>query len=151
TASLLQFRVFRFGFVEEGEVGVGVFPVGEEVLIGDTGLGSVALLLKQPSQLQLSDGEQRVGAVLGLQVQDLLKILLRFGVASGLLVGHASDEKDTGVGASVEGSRIQEVNGLGGIGLGGTCRSQGGDRANHRDGYIDGDGIVRTGALDLIG
>jgi hypothetical protein len=32
--------------VEEWEVGVGVFPGGEKVLIGDSSLGSVTLLLK---------------------------------------------------------------------------------------------------------
>jgi hypothetical protein len=32
--------------VEQREVGVGVFPGGEKVLIGDSSLGSVTLLLK---------------------------------------------------------------------------------------------------------
>jgi hypothetical protein len=32
--------------VEEWEVGVGVLPGGEKVLIGDASLGSVSLLLK---------------------------------------------------------------------------------------------------------
>src|SRR4029077_13214141 len=39
---LLQFRVFRLGFFQDGDVGVGVFPKGEEVLIGGAGLGGVA-------------------------------------------------------------------------------------------------------------
>ncbi len=52
-ASLLQLRVFGFGFVQQREVGVGVFPGGEEILIRDAGLGDVALLLVQPAQFQL--------------------------------------------------------------------------------------------------
>ena len=32
-----------FGFPEDGETGIGVFPNGEEVLIGGFGFGGVAL------------------------------------------------------------------------------------------------------------
>jgi len=39
---LLQLRVLRFGFFQDGDVGVGVFPEGEETLIGGTGFGGVA-------------------------------------------------------------------------------------------------------------
>jgi hypothetical protein len=31
---LLQLRVLRLGFLQEGDVGVGVFPEGEEVFVG---------------------------------------------------------------------------------------------------------------------
>jgi hypothetical protein len=31
---LLQLRVLRFGFLQDGDVGVDVFPEGEEVLVG---------------------------------------------------------------------------------------------------------------------
>jgi hypothetical protein len=39
----LQFRVFRLGLLQDGEVGVGVFPEGEEILIGHLGFGGVSL------------------------------------------------------------------------------------------------------------
>jgi hypothetical protein len=39
---LLQLRVLRFGFLQDGDVGVGVFPEGEEILIRRFGLGDVA-------------------------------------------------------------------------------------------------------------
>ncbi len=45
-APLLEPGVFSLGFAEEWEVGVGVLPGGEKVLIGDASLGSVSLLLK---------------------------------------------------------------------------------------------------------
>src|SRR5580658_3731510 len=32
--SLLQFRVLGFGLFEDGDVGVGVFPEGEEIFVG---------------------------------------------------------------------------------------------------------------------
>ncbi len=34
---LLKFGVFGFGLFEDGDVGVGVFPEGEEVLVGGAG------------------------------------------------------------------------------------------------------------------
>jgi hypothetical protein len=35
--SLFQFRVLRFGLLQDGDVGVGVFPEGEEVFVGGEG------------------------------------------------------------------------------------------------------------------
>ena len=40
---LLQLRVLRLGLLQNGDVGVGVFPEGEEVVVGDFCLGGVAL------------------------------------------------------------------------------------------------------------
>jgi hypothetical protein len=31
---LLQLRVLRLGFLQDGNVGVGVFPEGEEIFVG---------------------------------------------------------------------------------------------------------------------
>jgi len=39
----LQFRVLGFGLLQDGDVGVGVFPEGEEILIGGFRFGRVAL------------------------------------------------------------------------------------------------------------
>ena len=39
---LLQLRILCLGFLQDGDVGVGVFPEGEEVLIGFAALGLVA-------------------------------------------------------------------------------------------------------------
>ena len=41
---LFQLRVLRLGFFEDGDVGVGVFPEGEEILIGGAGFGEGVLL-----------------------------------------------------------------------------------------------------------
>jgi len=38
---LLQLRVFRLRFFQDGDVGVGVFPEGEKVLVGGFGFRSV--------------------------------------------------------------------------------------------------------------
>jgi hypothetical protein len=38
----LQLRVLRLGFLQDGDVGVGVFPEREEILIGSLGFGGVS-------------------------------------------------------------------------------------------------------------
>src|SRR5262249_16256999 len=40
---LLQLRVLRLGFLQDGNVRVGVFPKGEEILISGAGLCRIAL------------------------------------------------------------------------------------------------------------
>ena len=40
---LLQLRVLRLGLLQDGDVRVGVFPEGEEIVIGAASLGSVTL------------------------------------------------------------------------------------------------------------
>ena len=42
-ASLVEFGVFGFGLEEDGDVGVGVFPGSEEILIGGAGLSGITL------------------------------------------------------------------------------------------------------------
>ena len=41
SVQLLQLRVLRFGLLQDGDIGVGVFPEGEEIFVGgecpDTG------------------------------------------------------------------------------------------------------------------
>jgi hypothetical protein len=39
----MQLCVFRLGLLQDGDVGVGVFPECEEILIGGLCLGGVAL------------------------------------------------------------------------------------------------------------
>ena len=40
---LLQLHVLRLGLLQDGDVGVGVFPEGEEILIGSFRFGRIAL------------------------------------------------------------------------------------------------------------
>src|SRR5215831_743251 len=40
---LLQLCVLGLGLLKDGDVGVGVFPEGEEVLVGCAGFGGIAL------------------------------------------------------------------------------------------------------------
>jgi hypothetical protein len=41
-SKLLQLSVFRLGLLQDGNVGVRVFPEGEEILVGSFGFGGVA-------------------------------------------------------------------------------------------------------------
>jgi len=51
---LLQLRVLRFGFLQDWDVGVGVFPEGEEILVGGVrpDAGSVGIRSLRGSRLQ---------------------------------------------------------------------------------------------------
>jgi hypothetical protein len=40
---LLQLRVLRLGFFQDGNIGIGVFPQRQEVLVGSACFGRVAL------------------------------------------------------------------------------------------------------------
>ena len=51
---LLQLRVLRVGFLQDGDVGIGVFPEGEEILIRGAGLGGVALQGIGAGKLEMS-------------------------------------------------------------------------------------------------
>ena len=39
----MQFRVLGLGLLQDGDVGLGVFPEGEEILVGRLSFGRVAL------------------------------------------------------------------------------------------------------------
>src|ERR1700726_4165064 len=50
---LLQLRVLRLGFLQDGDVGVGVFPEREEFLILDAGLRGITRGEIRSAQLQM--------------------------------------------------------------------------------------------------
>src|SRR5208282_2459854 len=56
SAPLLQLRVLRLGFPQDGDIGVRVFPKREEILIGGAGFGLVAL---QAVSARQSEASQR--------------------------------------------------------------------------------------------
>jgi hypothetical protein len=56
---LLQLRVLNFGLLQDGNIGVGVFPEVQEVLIGRLGLRGVMLHGISPSQFQACERAER--------------------------------------------------------------------------------------------
>jgi hypothetical protein len=70
----VQFGVFGFGLLEDGNIRIDVFPEGQEFLIRLAGLGGIALQDGRASQTQI--GENADGLVLydtGI-IDDLLKL-----------------------------------------------------------------------------
>src|ERR1700730_898607 len=57
----LQLRILRFGFLQDGDVGVGVFPEGEEVLIGGFSFGGMAGDSLGRSEAEMSQRTERPG------------------------------------------------------------------------------------------
>jgi hypothetical protein len=49
----MQFGELGLGLLQDGDVGVGVFPEGEEVLVGCAGSGSVALHGESATELKM--------------------------------------------------------------------------------------------------
>jgi len=67
TAELLQLRVLGFGLLKDGDVGVGVFPEGEEVFVGGErpDAGGVGIGTLRGSRLQsigTSQAQMRQGS-----------------------------------------------------------------------------------------
>src|ERR1700693_5314708 len=56
---LLQLGVFRFGFFQDGNIRVGLFPECEEILVGGAGAGIVAGERPGPPYLQMSQRASR--------------------------------------------------------------------------------------------
>jgi hypothetical protein len=54
----LQLRILRLGFFQDGDVGFGVFPEGEEVFVGGecSDAGSIGPTFPTPTALAGSDG-----------------------------------------------------------------------------------------------
>ena len=50
---LLQFRVLGLGLLEDGDIGVGVFPQGEEILVRGACFGRVARQNVRSADLQV--------------------------------------------------------------------------------------------------
>ena len=73
---LLQLRVFRLGDDEDGNVGVGVFPEGEELLVGCLGFGGVALhgIGVHHAAISFLTQKIKVGVTAGTRIDDCGKV-----------------------------------------------------------------------------
>jgi hypothetical protein len=58
---LLELCVFRFGSEQNGDVGVGVFPKREKILVGGAGLGLVAGQRIGAGQPNIRERRKRIG------------------------------------------------------------------------------------------
>jgi hypothetical protein len=69
----LQLRVLRIGLFQDRNVGVGVFPEGEEVLIGGFCFGGVALHGIRSTQLEMSQYADGIPDHYSEMIQNFLK------------------------------------------------------------------------------
>src|ERR1700730_3841103 len=71
---LLQLRVIRLGFLQDGNVGISVFPNREEVLVGGAGFGDVAGNGVGASETEMGQSAQREIFNNATVVEELLEL-----------------------------------------------------------------------------
>jgi len=76
---LLQLCVLRFGLPQDGDVGVGVFPEREEILVCQLTLGGVARTDAGAAQLQSRHRTHGIADRQTLVIKDFLKFGRGFG------------------------------------------------------------------------
>ena len=74
-----QFGVFRPGLVDDWQVGVGIFPDRENILVSSVSFGRVAGVGENPSQLQARHRAYGVGHNDARVIQELLEFHRGFG------------------------------------------------------------------------
>src|SRR5579863_10733991 len=79
---LLELGVLGLGLDQHGNVGVGVFPRGQEVLVGGSSLRLVALKRVGASQTQAGERIERIDRVDAAVVEDLLVLSRRLDAVS---------------------------------------------------------------------
>src|SRR5438445_4655826 len=81
---LLQFRVVRLGLLQDWDVGVGIFPECQEILIRAFCFGHIAVNRVGSSKLKMRERTQR-------KIQNdtaMIEEFLEFGSGRGAVVGH---------------------------------------------------------------
>ena len=81
-AALLQPGVLRFRLGEDGDVGVGVFPEREEILIGRLRLGLVSRHVQRSPELELRERADRIADYDAAVIEDRLE--LRCGISASM-------------------------------------------------------------------
>ena len=86
----MKLRILRFGSDEDGNVGVGVFPEREEILIGRLGFGGVALHgvgAGEAEMCQCADGLANYNSAM---VEDFLELAGGFAALMRRQIGFAA-------------------------------------------------------------
>ena len=71
---LLELGVFGFGLLQDGDVGIGVFPEGKEVLISDVSFGGVAGKRIGAGEPEVDEGADGLVGNDAPVVEDFLKL-----------------------------------------------------------------------------
>src|SRR5262249_7219020 len=98
----LQHGVFRLGILENLDVGGGILPNGQEILISTPGFDPVCLNNVRSAQLQVRQGAYRIGEHDAAVIEDLLKF------RGGLLATSCCKVRLTAHIGSIESSEFRE-------------------------------------------
>ena len=71
---LLQLRVLRLGLLQDGDVGIGVFPEREEILVLDAGLRQVTLDGIGAAEAKMGEGTDGFVEYDTAMVEDFLEL-----------------------------------------------------------------------------
>src|SRR5690348_6759589 len=74
TTLLLQLRVLRLGLLQDGDVGVGVSPEGEEIVVGVAALGNITGRSRGASEAQVGERADRFVEHNAAMVEDFLEL-----------------------------------------------------------------------------
>ncbi len=85
-----ELGVFGFGREQDGDVGVGVFPEGEEILVGGAGFGVVSLEGIGTGQVELGHGVETADDVEPAMIENFLEFHGGFRAIVHLEVGAAA-------------------------------------------------------------
>src|SRR5438093_12337536 len=83
----LQLRVLRLGLLQDGDVGVGVFPEGEEILIRDACFCRVTHEFVAARLANKGKGNNWVVGTKAVQITDTLKFVCSLLPLAGFKVG----------------------------------------------------------------
>jgi hypothetical protein len=83
--SLLQLRVLSFGLLQNGDVGIGVFPEGEEIFVGGFRLGGIARHRIGATDLKMRECSDEFVYYNPTMVEDFLEL------GSGCTADHIND------------------------------------------------------------
>src|SRR5258708_27539111 len=78
-----QLGEFGFGLLKNRDVGVGVLPERQEILVGSLCLGLIAQQSESSAQLQMRQSAHRIGANNGAVIENLLKFRRGFNPLMG--------------------------------------------------------------------
>jgi len=72
---LLQLRVFRFGFLQNGDVGIGVFPQRKELIVGLSAFVDLTHHFVRSAQAQVRQRHKYRGCIDASVIEQLLKFV----------------------------------------------------------------------------
>jgi hypothetical protein len=76
---LLQLGVFRLSLVENRDIGIGIFPESEEILVSGLRLDRISRQSERPAELQARQCSDGIAAHDSTMIENSLEVARRFG------------------------------------------------------------------------